>query len=143
MSCGTQRSPLPVFSCKERRRRCRPELLQYNSLIYFLRVHVLSVDTTAGNDYLTRHCICALSCPGGFFRRYVRFNSYERHAVLEWFSACRANGRPLASPMTGANIANGMVTNNFALKTSIQVCNRHCRHPRPRFSPFVVLLAMR
>ena len=47
--------------------------------------------------------------------------SYERHAILEWFSACASNGRRPSSPMTGEEIRSGDVTSNLALKSRIQV----------------------
>ncbi|CAN0464820.1 unnamed protein product, partial [Laminaria digitata] len=47
--------------------------------------------------------------------------SYERHAILEWFSACTSSGRPHSSPMTGEEISSGDVTSNLTLKSRIQV----------------------
>ncbi|CAM9170968.1 unnamed protein product, partial [Laminaria digitata] len=47
-------------------------------------------------------------------------HSYERHAILEWFSTCDSNGRPPSSPMTGEDICSGDVTSNLTLKSRIQ-----------------------
>lgn len=47
--------------------------------------------------------------------------SYERHAILEWFEACRRDSRRPTSPMTGQTMAGEDVTSNHALKSRIQV----------------------
>ena len=62
---------------------------------------------------------------------FVYCCSYERHAILEWFSACTSGGRPHSSPMTGEEISSGDVTSNLTLKSRIQVGRDHS----PAYNP--------
>lgn len=48
-------------------------------------------------------------------------SSYERHAILEWFEACRRDSREPTSPMTGQSMTSEDVMSNHALKSRIQV----------------------
>lgn len=52
---------------------------------------------------------------------FAAVHSYERHAILEWFSTCASSGRPPSSPMTGEEIRSGDLTSNLTLKSRIQV----------------------
>eukprot|EP00903_Cladosiphon_okamuranus_P014066 g13074.t1 len=56
-------------------------------------------------------------------------HSYERHAILEWFEACRRDSRPPTSPMTGQAMASEDVTCNRALKSRIQDWVVESNHP--------------
>lgn len=56
--------------------------------------------------------------------------SYERHAILEWFEACRRDSRSPTSPMTGEAMGSEGVTSNHALKGRIQVTSIVARGSR-------------
>ena len=47
-------------------------------------------------------------------------HTYDNDAILEWFAKCRADGRPITSPLTGAILPNDTLLPNYALKNVIE-----------------------